>query len=300
MISRYNLTFLVFFLGCISVLSAQKAELIGVVQPEGLPPVDIKLSFTLDNQGDLKGVSITDFYGLNQTVSEIEGRYSFKEKQLSFKEVVNISTYSEADSNAFCFIEVVNLPLDLSRDSSLIEGNFNGSFLNGDFCAQGKILLRSASFLEGMIRNTDLQNKITDLSAERQVAPYELEPETVVVGLDPLTLENPLRNQDQVDIAWENDTIKLSLWDSYEEDGDRVDVYINGRKELSNFKVKERKQKMIFIVKDPTVELQIVAVNEGTNPPCTVHALLADGDKVQASVVKLRKEESVIIRLHKS
>lgn len=296
--SLYNLTFLLFALFFSSQGYGQKVELIGTLIPDGMKPIALKLSFQVQKDGSLKGVSITDFYGANQTVSEIKGRLNLKTKRLSFQEINNLSTYSEADSGDFCYIQVKDLELDLDSDSALVQGDFEGAYADGSFCAKGQIHLLGAAYLENLI--ADATRNTTNTSAKDP----EQEPPTnnavhlshVVDALDP---NKPLVNGDQINLKWSSDTLKLELWDSFEEDGDRVDVYINGRKEISDFKVKERKASFLFIPGKGQVELEIVAVNEGSNPPCTVHAHLWDGDKLQATVVKLKKGESVALTLYK-
>lgn len=288
---QHYLTFLVFSLCLTNLLQGQHYEFIGAIRPKGLSAIDIKLSFKVDAQGNVQGTSITDFYGANQTVSEIVGRLDQEQQLLSFKETENLNTHSEAEASSFCFIEVRNLKLSLKNDSALMSAPFKGTYADGSACAEGTISLMKAQYLEHAI----LAEMANPSSAERpknQVP--KMEKPALLETLDP---KKPLKHGSLVPLAWDSDSIRLELWDSFEEDGDRVDVFVNGTKELSNFKVKERKQAFVFVPKARPFVIKIVATNEGSNPPSTVHANLIDGATVQATVVKLKKGESVEIQL---
>lgn len=287
------LTFILFGLCLTSSLEAQKFELIGALQPEGLAVIDIKLSFKVDADGKVQGTSITDFYGANQTVSEIVGHLDRERQLLSFKEIANLNTHSEADSSSFCYIEVVNMKLSLEDDSVLMTAPFKGTYKDGSACAEGEISLMKAQYLERAV--VAEMGGLPSAERPKPETPKEDKP-ALVEMLDP---KSPLKHGTKLPLAWESDSIRLELWDSFEEDGDRVDVYVNGQKELSNFKVKERKQAFVFIPKARPFIIKIVATDEGSNPPSTVHANLIDGNIVQATVVKLKKGESVELQLFK-
>lgn len=288
----YILNFFLFSFFFSLYLQAQDLELIGTIEPEGMDPIDIKLNFKLDESGRVDGISITDFYGADQTVSKIEGSLNEDRRLLSFRETSNVNTQSSASASRFCFIEVKDLPIDLNDDKSILEGEFIGEFKDGSLCASGMIHLIGANFLE----NLDLDEPATTTPTASNGENVVSEPETVqpLTKLDPT---QPLRHGSRTPLQWHSSAVILELWDSFEEDGDRVSIMLNGESVAENIMIRETKQRFNLPVSSFPCTVKIMATNEGSNPPCTVYLHLLDGDKVQATVVKLRQGEFVTLDL---
>ena len=277
----------------VNVLAQEEhLEFIGVLHPKGLNPISYKLSFNIDAEGLLSGTSITDFYGTDRTVSKITGIWQVEEGLLSFQEMENLSTNSEADPETFCYVHVSNLAVKEKGDTMIIDGSFEGRFPDSVPCASGSVRLLSAQVLERTLNdNPEIEKELLELNhpaleaLTKSRSPRRLPPEA------------KYENGASVSLDWLSDTLKFAVWDSFEEDGDRINIYLNEAMLVSDLKVLERKRYyQVPVASSPTV-LRFEAVAEGSNPPATIHVHLIDNNDVQGLVVKLKKDESVSLEV---
>ncbi len=269
-------------------------EFIGTLQTTSDLKISIKLNFTIDANDSIHGISITDFFGENRTISRIAGTFNRESKELSFKELSNISTRSNADPGDFCYIEVQNLVLSTRSKEEVLAGTFIGRFLDGSACAEGTLNLIGAGILEKLETIAEVSEELTNTEL-----PAQAERPT---ASDLRRAANPnavLTHQEEMQFNCESDTLMLILWDSYEEDGDAVNVYVNGKLEFENLMVKERQQRFKIPFVGDQLELRVVGKKEGSNPPCTVNGQLKDGGFLQPFVAKLKVDEEVYLRIMK-
>jgi len=277
----------------INVLAQDKhLEFIGVIHPEGANPITYKLSFNINPEGKLNGTSITDFYGADRTVSKIEGFWDAELGTISFREVENLSTKSKAEEASFCYVNLEKVAVRQKGDTTVVEGPFSGKFPDGEFCAKGQVRLISAQILErAMTEHPDIKEALEEMNHPA------LEVLESIKSPRRLPSEAKFENGEKVSLDWLSDTLKLAVWDSFEEDGDRINIYVNDSLLASNLKVLERKQFYLIPIANSPTTIRIEATAEGSNPPATVHAHLLDEGDVQALVVKLKKNESVSIEV---
>ncbi len=276
---------------------ADTFELIGTLEIENLNTITLKLSFTADKNGKVKGISITDFYGEDRTLSKIKGTLDYQNQLLSFKEIANISTKSTAPDSTFCFIEVKDLPLSIKDERNVARGNFTGRYKSGEKCATGTLSLVGANFLEGLIAEVSTESDGESQEERTQVIPASFA-QNIITQLNPNT---KLEDGTLVQLNhWMSDTVKIELWDSYEEDNDQVNIYINGALTYPLVVAKERKQYFKFALEGSTTLLKIEALNEGTNPPNTVNAHLIDNGHVIPLVTKLLKGQAVMVEINRN
>lgn len=272
----------------------EKIELIGTLETETAQLISLKLSFTVDEHGVINGTSTTDFYGANRTVSVIKGNLNLKNQRLSFKEIANVNTRSDAKASEFCYIEVNNLSIKRKNEKSILNGKFKGYFPNGEPCANGRIYLVGANVLENLIETEIVPALTKKLEAKEDTSVQRAQ--NIRRAINPTTT---LKGGGAMAIDWQSNVVRLDVWDSYQEDNDRINIYVDGQLVHANLEVKEQKQSFTFPFIKETLTLRIEAENEGTNPPNTVNAQLIDNGKIQPLVTRLNKKQSVTVTIKK-
>ena len=146
---KFNLLIISNFILYSSIIAQEtyQFEYIGALRTLDNQIISYKLKFQEIDKGIIEGVSYTDFYGTNNTESKVTGRLS-KKNELSFKELHNISSSSSEDNEIFCYIHVNNLKIRKSNSKRIINGEFDGIYINGDTCASGSIYLVGNAFLK--------------------------------------------------------------------------------------------------------------------------------------------------------
>lgn len=293
---RFSFLLILLFFGTFNHVHSQEErfEFVGALITTNNYKITLKLNFVVDEKGIVSGKSITDFYGENSTESKIEGKLDLTSKLLSFHEVSNISTKSDADASTFCYIKVDNIPVTVQDEKNVIKGDFQGFLPNGDLCAKGEIYLVGADILERLSANEDPKENSSDTNPEIN---------------DPVTLSdlkkviNPseqLSHNQKLTLNWDSKVIKLNVWDSYFEDHDKINIYVNGELTFDTIEIRERKKSYELPFVDGKCTLKIEAVNVGLAPPNTVHASLIDGGVVWPFLTKLNKGEFAIIEIVQS
>lgn len=267
-------------------------ELQGVLTVDSLQTISIKLNFSIDEQGNIAGKSITDFDGDDRTVSNITGQFEPAKNAFSFKETENIATQSKAESSSFCFIEASGLKIQALGGQAAVKGNFNGFFPSGEKCATGKIML-VGNTLQIPAKDNPESNQAKEV---KKPAPTPAAIDFIALGADE---QAELTNGSTKHFKWKSDTVVLEVWDQFEEDNDRVNIYYNGELVHGSIEVKNRKKTFYFQAQSETSSLRIEAENEGERPPNTVKVRLIDGNKVQVYNSKLRKGEAVRLEIVK-
>ncbi len=287
-----------------SITSAQtkKYTLIGTLKTDAEQLIPIKLNIEVNRNGTLSGSSVTNFYNEDKTESKIQGKLDLKSQRISFREVSNISTKSDARADEFCFIQVENLAWELEKDKTIFNGKFKGVFPDSSTCASGNIYLVSMDLLKKMVQDNvkikEIHDSLIHSSKEADTIKTPVSQKNTTEPAQP-ALEPTLMHEALFTINWTSDVIKLNLWDSYKEDNDQVNIYVDDVLVHNAIKVKKRKRSFYFDLENDTCTLKIVAHNEGRTPPNTVNAQLIDEGKVQPLLTKLKKGEYVEVRIIK-
>ena len=88
------------------------------------------------------------------------------------------------------------------------------------------------------------------------------------------------------EVLWFSDKFKIHLWDSSQEDDDRVSLIINGQRVLDN-EVMRSKEKVVHILQKGTNIIELVAENEGRAPHNTTRVELIDKNTKHAIISQL-------------
>lgn len=272
-----------------SALYAQKQEFMGTLKADGIEAITIKLIFEIAEDGTIEGKSITDFNGTDETTSSLIGKLNRNQKTLQFREIANLSTRADTAEADFCYISAQTLEITRIEDKNMIIGPFQGVFANGEFCAEGEIHIVGPNILEKDKAPPEKPKSNLDLDSSRMKG-------------DPIAtvdLSQPIGDGTKVPLKWETDSIRLDLWDTFEEDNDQVSIYHNGLLIKKNLAIKKYRQSFYFPVGEACI-IRIKADNEGSNPPNTVNAILSGGTQKQALVTKLKAGESVELEISKN
>ena len=275
--------FLIFFNGnCQNEQSKQ--EFIGTLQTSEGQYISYKLIFTQDETGKIIGKSITDFYGKNCTESLIDGKINSKDNTISFQETKNVTTKSKADPSVFCYVQINNLKFEKFKGKFYIKGVFKAKFTSGVECAHGMIYLASAELLEDIkakAKNKDtLHNEIAKLKSAMKE--YKT-----------------LTSNDVLKVKATDKVLKLVVWDSYLEDNDQVDIYVNGALIQDNLEIKQERKTIEIPITTAVTEIKIVAENEGTSAKNTLTGFVQNGTQNIPFLTKLKTGQFVFIKVNK-
>ena len=245
------------------------------------------ISFSLNLQeqnGIINGYSITNINTPDETKSEISGLYFKKDKSFQLQETQILQTNSEAPLNTFCYINM-NLSFKGKFGTKRLEGDFTGNFLDSTQCASGKIIL---------LQKTKLENKIQKIKKKVEKKYNEKYQDTSLVKRTEI-----LKDGDDFTINWESSKIKLFIWDANQEDGDKIQLIINGNIILNDFETKNKRKRIKYRLVDGENTIEIKATNLGTSPPNTSRIELVDSKIKYPIITQLELGKSAIIKIIK-
>ena len=240
--------------------------------------IDIK-----EKNGIVNGTSITGKGTPDETTSEITGTYNKKDKSYILKESQIISTNSEAELSSFCYIHM-NIKQVGNMLSSRIEGDFTGYFLDGKKCANGNIFLMKNEKLEKIKKkiNKKINKKISSEKEKNQIFNTKI-----------------LSDDEDMSINWSSDNIIIYIWDANKIDGDKINLKINEKMVLKDFKTKKKRKKIKYQLKKGENIIKLTATNLGLHPPNTSRIELIDGNTKYPVITQLRENKSAIIKILK-
>lgn len=267
-------------------------EFIGTLQLSDKTIITFKLNFKEDADGSIKGTSLSDIYGADRTLSKIEGRISKDKKTISFKEIGNLNTKSQADVGTFCFIEANNAKFKTVKDKTIIQGAFVGKFKSGKKCADGYLYLMSSDYInklaDELLTSKNIKNKDTLATIKKKID-----------DLKTRTNNNIIKSNETLSLTWSSQEIIIDVWDGQTEDKDEISIDINGEKVLDKFIITNQKKTLIVPIKEQISTIKITAVSEGNTSPCTANIKLRDDKNETSLVAVLKKGESTTVKINK-
>ena len=269
-------------------ISAQKVHKInytGLLTLNNGTPLSFEMELT-EKGGVVNGFSVTGKGTSDQTKSDISGTYNRNEKSYSLKESQVLETNSEADLNTFCYIH-----MDIKEVGKFnlkrMEGEFIGYFTNGEKCATGKIVMMEKEKLEKKVKKI---KKKVNKKIEKQ---KKKDKENIVLET------KILKDGDDMFIQWNSDKIIIYIWDANMEDGDRINLTINGKSILKDFKTKRKRKKIKYKLTEGENTIEIIATNLGTSPPNTSRIEIIDSKIKYPIITQLELGKSAIIKIIK-
>lgn len=256
-------------------------EFIGMLKLSDSGIIPYKLAFKKNYETKIEGFSITDFYGSNKTKSKIEGFFSKQQNNVTFSEIENVSTISNANPKDFCYIHVKNASIKRKNGKTIMEGAFYGKFNNDSNCAKGTIYLVGTDVLDKIKKHDTVLNK------------------TNAVNLLNKTNQTFLTADNQLNINWQSQQLIIELWDAATFDNDVITLTVDEKPILENYIIEHEKKIITLPFATDLCTIKIYAVSEGKNPPNTVNLILKDNDVTHAIVTKLKKGESSTVIIKK-
>ena len=267
----------------ITSLSQNTSNYLGTLILSNNTPISFKLELT-EKKGVVNGFSITNIGTKDETKSEITGLYFKTDNSFQLQETQILSTKSEAPLNTFCYINM-NLSFKGKFGTKRLEGTFIGKFSNDTECARGKVILMEEEKLKKKIDK--IEKKIEKNSLET-VPDANLVQETKI-----------LKDGDDFTINWENDKLKLFIWDANKEDGDKIELKINNKIILADFETKSKRKEIQFKLQKGENIIEIKATNLGTSPPNTSRIELVDSKTKYPIITQLELGKTAIIKIIK-
>jgi hypothetical protein len=246
-------------------------------------PISFSLELQEDN-GIVNGYSITNINTPDETKSEISGLYFKKDKSFQLQETQILQTKSEAALNTFCYINM-NLNLKGKFGSKLVQGTFKGNFLDSTECASGKVIL---------MERTKLEKKIEKIKKKVKKKYNEKHQDTSLVKRTEI-----LKDGGDFTINWEGNKLRLFIWDANIEDGDKIDLTINGNIILDDFETTNKRKKVKYKLAEGENIIKIKATNLGTSPPNTSRIELVDNKTKYPIITQLELGKTAVIKIIK-
>ena len=235
-------------------------------------PISFSLELQEDN-GTVNGYSITNINTPDETKSQISGLYYKNDKSFQLHETQILQTKSEAALNTFCYLSM-SLRSKGKFGTKHLEGNFTGNFLDSSECAKGKIIL---------MERTKLEKKIVKIKKKINKKYNEKFQDTLLVRKTQI-----LKDGDDFTINWEGNKVKLFIWDANIEDGDEIQLTINGNIILDNFETTNKRKKIKYKLEEGENKIEIKAINLGTAPPNTSRIELVDSKTKYPIITQLK------------
>ena len=275
---------ILFLLLCVNLGFSQNTfSYLGTLVLSNNTPISFSLELQEDN-GIVNGYSITNINTPDETKSEISGLYFKKDKSFQLQETQILQTKSEAALNTFCYISM-NLSFKGKFGTKRLEGTFTGNFLDSIECASGKIIL---------MERTKLEKKIEKIKKKVELKFNKNQQDTSLVIKTQI-----LKDDDNFTINWESNKVTLFIWDANMEDGDKIQLTINGNIILDNFETTNNRKKIKYkLVKGENI-IEIKATNLGSSPPNTSRIELVDSKTKYPIITQLKLGKTAIIKIMK-
>ena len=271
------------FLAIIFIYQSTNAQIntqkyLGTIILENNKPMSFSLDL-IEKNGIVSGYSLTNLGTKDETKSEIQGVYFKEDKSFQLQETQIIYTKSEAPINSFCYIRM-NLKQKNRFTKKLLEGNFTGNFLDSNECAKGKILLTEKSIIEKKIKK--IEKKIEKKLEKDEIIETKI-----------------LKDGDNLNINWKAKYLTIKIWDSNQEDGDKINLEINSDVILDNYETKNKAKKIKYKLNKGKNKVTIEAKSLGSSPPNTSRIELIDKNKKYPILTQLDLNKSITIYIVK-
>jgi len=237
--------------------------------------------FVKEEGGKISGYSVTDLGGSYETKSNISGSYS-KNGELIFKEQGIVYTKSKVTQYDFCF---VNFKGKLGKINSKknINGKFKGLYADGKECISGELTLVNIEKVQKKAISIDKK-----IQKSKKVSEDKKKQVNVLKSIDTLSM-NVMKENQNMSMFTKSKTVKLTIYDSGKEDGDKVAIYVNKKKVLADYIITKISKIIEIQIDSAESTVEIEALNEGEIAPNTANVEITDSENKIQTVTKLKK-----------
>ncbi|WP_275315773.1 hypothetical protein [Tenacibaculum bernardetii] len=291
---KSKLIFFLFFNFFASIVFSQKAEkfdyeFLGVLMLNKTQLYSYKLEFNIDKDS-IRGYSYTDIEGDNETKSYVFGTFDENTNELVFEEKDVLYTKSDVLTDEFCFIKSRG-KLKLRSAKKSFDSDFEGVYPNGEVCASGKIKIVGTKFVQKKLKK--IYKKVKKKKRIDSVVKEKLRPDKILTKFGKTNL-----NEDEtITIFLNKNQAKFEIWDYGKEDGDIVDVYINGKKVLANLKLKTEKKKLLINLKKGSNTIEVKTINSGKIKTNTAKIKIYEANRFYEFLSNINKGKSAKINI---
>ena len=276
----------------VTIYAQEDYEYIGAIKLNDTSYISYKISFD-ENEGLLRGYSVTDMGGSHETMSHLSGYYDAEKDEIEFYESGILYTKSYITQNDFCYVHFKGKLKKLDNRQG-IQGVFEGLYDNGESCIDGSIQL--INFKKALKRARRIDKKIDRtilISKEKR------DKVNIVKELESASL-NMLANGETLNVFTDLDEITLRLFDAGQEDGDRISLRMNDHLLLDNYTVSNTPREFKIPVEVPNTTLQLEAINSGSIGANTVKVeLVLDDNTVIDALTNLNAGDNTTLVLRK-
>ena len=267
----------------------ENIEFTGIIVLQDSLSIPYYLNIT-QTEDRIEGYSISDQGGDHETKTKVVGHY--RDKELSFRESEVVYTKSDITVLDMCHVFFTGKLRKLTEKQT-IQGDFEGFYSDLSPCADGQIMMagftKARKKLDRVDRKIDKMKRFTD--DQKQAI-------NVTKVLDSVNI-NTLRKNQVLATQWKEPEAVLRIWDAGREDGDRVQIRIDGSIVQRNA---ELKNAFIEVSIDATqdVLIEIEAINTGSEGSNTAKVTLqATGREDVEILTNLQTGEVTKIKLVK-
>lgn len=291
---KSKLIFFLFFNFFASIVFSQKAEkfdyeFLGVLMLNKTQLYSYKLEFNIDKDS-IRGYSYTDIEGDNETKSYVFGTFDENTNELVFEEKDVLYTKSDVLTDEFCFIKSRG-KLKLRSAKKSFDSDFEGVYPNGEVCASGKIKIVGTKFVQKKLKK--IYKKVKKKKRIDSVVKEKLRTDKILTKFGKTNL-----NEDEtITIFLNKNQAKFEIWDYGKEDGDIVDVYINGKKVLANLKLKTEKKKLLINLKKGSNTIEVKTINSGKIKTNTAKIKIYEANRFYEFLSNINKGKSAKINI---
>lgn len=286
---RHNIFGIIMLLCQISY--AQMSEdfsFLGILQTTDRQVMTYKIDLTI-KEGKVSGTSLMDLNGPNATTSSISGTYNYKTNILSYAEDKVLSSKAPLDGD-FCFISV-KAKMMVKMKKSHLKGTFWGLVDKKDSCAIGDINMVATSYVINKMAIIEKVIKKTGTKDSATLANADLESFKTSINTQRIS------SVESVSVSVNSGKCLLKLWDDGIEDGDMVNVKLNGTLVLHNYTLKKDAKVIGLTLQKGENTIELVALNTGERFPNTAFLSVEDTISKTKLSSNLEKDQTAVIKV---
>ncbi len=279
----------IFFFLFLSGFAQEEHEYVGAIQlgEDKKQMISFLINFSVKDTL-ISGYTITDLNGEHETKNIITGNYDLKTKKIAFSEKEIVYTKSSLEKETFCLINFYS-NTKFNKKAIKIEGDFVGKFPDGNPCMNGSIIAVRMAKIEKIVEKVTAKiekSKKLTVEEKKKFNPKKL--------LDSMTIKRLSKNEN-LNIFVKKPEVMISFWDVGQEDGDKINLFHDGKLVLRDYVVTAQKNHKLIKLHEGENKFKMVALNEGELSPNTPKIELLSDDKRFETMGFLHKKESAII-----
>lgn len=284
-----------YFFGIFILLSqfsfAQMSEdfsFMGMLQTADRQMMTYKIDVTIDD-GIVSGSSLMDIDGPNATTSSLTGTYDYTTKILSLTEDKVLSSKAPLDGD-FCFISLA-AKMTVKKNKSHLNGDFWGLVDKKDSCVVGEVSMIATAYIMKTMARVEKVVKKTGTKDSTTLANSDLDNFAKSISTQRIS------STESVSINAVSGKCLLKIWDDGIEDGDMVNVKLNGILVLHNYTLKKDEKVIGITLQKGENTIELVALNTGERFPNTAFLSVEDANSKTKLSSNLEKDQTAMIKV---